>query len=173
MDLINTPISRVSCPNVENPDNLAQGAFTNYVCIFWHFLTTYVPGLHFLCSKLQVFLTTYPPLSANIICESSLTGNSLGTQLVRTRVSNGTGQCNFSGRRDRSFFIVPGQRDNGTSSKSCHGTGRNGIFDRLSRPVPGRPAGQNHLKIWTFLEKITRFPVLECHFPVLEHPFLF
>ena len=37
-----------------------------------HFLTTYVPCLHFLCSKLHVFLTTYPPLSANVICESSL-----------------------------------------------------------------------------------------------------
>ena len=51
---------------VKNP----KGAFTNYVCIFWHFLTTYVPSLHFLCSKLFIFLTTYPPLSANVICES-------------------------------------------------------------------------------------------------------
>ena len=32
----------------------------NYVCIFLHFLTTYVPSLHFLCSKLLVFLNTYP-----------------------------------------------------------------------------------------------------------------
>ena len=45
---------------------------------------------------------------------------------VETRVSNGTGQYNFSGQRDRSSFIVPGQRDNGTSSKSCQGTGRAG-----------------------------------------------
>ena len=30
------------------------GAFTNYVCIFWH-LTTYVPPLHFLCSKRSIF----------------------------------------------------------------------------------------------------------------------
>ena len=43
---------------------------------------------------------------------------------MRTRVSNGTGQYNFSGQRDRSSIVVPGQRDNGTSSKSCHGTGR-------------------------------------------------
>ena len=34
---------------------------------------------------------------------------------VTSRVSNMTGQCNFSGQRDRSSFIVPGQRDNGTS----------------------------------------------------------
>ena len=34
---------------------------------------------------------------------------------ISTRVSNETGQCNFSGQRDRSFFLVPGQRDNGTS----------------------------------------------------------
>ena len=27
----------------------------------------------------------------------------------------GTGQCNFSGQRDRCSIIVPGQRDNGTS----------------------------------------------------------
>ena len=28
---------------------------------------------------------------------------------LQTSVSNGTGQCNFSGQRDRSSFIVPGQ----------------------------------------------------------------
>ena len=38
-----------------------KGPFINYVCIFWNFLTTYTPSLHFLCSKLHVFLTTYPP----------------------------------------------------------------------------------------------------------------
>ena len=31
--------------------------------------------------------------------------------VLHTRVSNGTGQYNFSGQRDRSFFIVPGERD--------------------------------------------------------------
>ena len=30
---------------------------------------------------------------------------------------------NSKGQRDRQNFFVPGQRDNGTSSKSCHGTG--------------------------------------------------
>ena len=45
---------------------------------------------------------------------------------VHTRVSNGTGQCNFLGQRDRSSFIVPGLRDNGTSYKTCQGTGRAG-----------------------------------------------
>ena len=43
---------------------------------------------------------------------------------LQTSVSNGTGQCNFSGQRDKSSFIVPGQRDNETSSKSCHGPGQ-------------------------------------------------
>ena len=85
-----------------------KGAFTNYACIFWHFLTTYIkdfskegvffsrlllwfqshrknpeknshsieksltyiPCLYFLCRKLHVFLTIYPPLYANVICES-------------------------------------------------------------------------------------------------------
>ena len=27
---------------------------------------------HFLCSKSSIFLTTYPPLNANVICEGSL-----------------------------------------------------------------------------------------------------
>ena len=50
-----------------------QEALTNYVCIFWH-LTTYLPphSLHFLFSKSSIFLTTYPPLNANVICEGSL-----------------------------------------------------------------------------------------------------
>ena len=34
--------------------------------------------------------------------------------VVQTSVSNGTGQCNFLGQRDRNSFIVLGQRDNGT-----------------------------------------------------------
>ena len=41
-------------------------------------------------------------------------------------VFNGMEQCNFLGQRERSFFIVLRQRDNGTSSKSCHGTERAG-----------------------------------------------
>ena len=52
------------------------------------------------------------------------------------------------GQQDRSSFIVPGHRDNGTSSKSCHGTGRAGtakIRDGTGRDSenPGRDAGQN------------------------------
>ena len=61
---------------------------------------------------------------------------------------DGTGQCNFSGQSDRSSFIVPGQRDNRTSSKSCHGTGRSGtakIRDGTVRDSQtlGRDTGQN------------------------------
>ena len=55
-------------------------------------------------------------------------------QEVSNRVSNGTGRCNFSGHRDKENVLVPGQRDNGTSSKSCHGTGRD-----FKQAVPGRP----------------------------------
>jgi hypothetical protein len=56
---------------------------------------------------------------------------------VESRVSNGTGQCNFSGQRDRSSFIVPEQRDNGTSQKSCQGTGQ---FETAKiRDGPGQP----------------------------------
>ena len=51
----------------------SKGTFTNYVCIFWH-LTTCVPphSLHFLFSKFSIFLTAYPRLNANVICEGSL-----------------------------------------------------------------------------------------------------
>ena len=52
--------------------------------IFWHFLTTYVPCLHFLCIKLPIFLTTYPPLSGNIICESSLRPHQKFTFISKT-----------------------------------------------------------------------------------------
>ena len=105
------------------------------------------------------------------------------TFYVKTSVSNGTGQCNFSGHRDRSFFVVPGQRDNGTSSKSCHGTGRAGTACQNL----GRDAGRdNHyfsIKIrdgtiimiscfrTSFFCFRTSFPVLERPFPVVEHLF--
>ena len=78
---------------------------------------------------------------------------------MQTSVSNGTGQCNFSGQRDRSSFIVLGQRDNGTNSKSWHGTGRprQPIKNRTGRGtgqslflcqnlIPSRPA--SHPKFW-------------------------
>ena len=64
--------------------------------------------------------------------------------VIETRVSNGMGQRKFLGQRDRNLFLVPGQRDNGTSSKFGHGTGRD--FDSLSPPVLGRPAGQKWKK---------------------------
>ena len=49
-------------------------------------------------------------------------------------VSNWTGQCKFLGQRDKNSFIVPGQRDNGISSKSCHWTGRAGtVSENLGR----------------------------------------
>ena len=61
--------------------------------------------------------------------------------LVGSRVSNATAQCNFLGQRlrDRRFFFVPGQWDNRTSSKSCHGTGQ----DSLSKSGTGHGTGQS------------------------------
>ena len=66
-----------------------------------------------------------------------------------------TGRCNFSGQRDKSSFIVPGQRDNGTSSKSCHGTEQAGTaYQNQGWDVgqdnhyvcqnPGRDAGRDN-----------------------------
>ena len=95
------------------------------------------------------------------------------------RVSNGTGQCNFSGQRERSSFIFPGQRDNGTSSKSCQGTGRAGTVCQS----PGRDTGQNNhyfsvkIRDGTGTGRDNRyfFPMISCFtsFPVLEILFLF
>ena len=52
---------------------VCKGAFTNYVCIFWHLTTKPTPpSLHFLRSKCSIFWTTYPLLNAKVICEGSL-----------------------------------------------------------------------------------------------------
>ena len=53
---------------------------------------------------------------------------------VQIRVSNGTGQCNFSGQSDRSSFAVLGQRDNQTNSKSCQRTWLDFLQSVLSHP---------------------------------------
>ena len=50
------------------------------------------------------------------------------TSLICIRISNSTGQSCFAGQRNRKFYIFPGKRDNGTSSKSCHWTGWDGIL---------------------------------------------
>ena len=54
---------------------------------------TYSPNLHFLRSKFSIFLTTYPPLNANVICKGSL--------MVLMFISH---QCLFC------LFILPIQR---------------------------------------------------------------
>ena len=43
---------------------------------------TYPPSLHFLCSKFCIFLTTYPPLNADVICEGSLRLNPRTTVVI-------------------------------------------------------------------------------------------
>ena len=69
-----------------------------------------------------------------IFSESSKTirGQNLKIE-SQTRVSNKTVFFCPAGQRDRSLFIVPRQRDNGTTSKSCHGTGRDGILTFFHR----------------------------------------
>ena len=87
--------------------------------------------------------------------------NTFYIHIDQTRVSNGTGQCNFSGQRDRQKNFVPGQRDNGTEvpslsrdkgttgqaqnlAKGRDGPGqlKSGTGQRDSQN-PGRDAGQN------------------------------
>jgi hypothetical protein len=76
------------------------------------------------------------------------------SRVVFSRVSNKTGQCNFSGQRDRSSLIVPGQRDKlkilpragtGWDSLSKSGTGCGTVqdFDSLSYSVPRDKTGQS------------------------------
>ena len=61
---------------------------------------------------------------------------------VCTRVSNGTGQRNFSRQRDSQNFFVPGQRDNGTEDPSLsRDKGTTGQAQNLAmgRDGPGQP----------------------------------
>jgi hypothetical protein len=71
-------------------------------------------------------------------------------------VSNRTGQCNFLGQRDRSFFIVPGQRGTGQAQnltkgqdelgqpvKIRDGTGRGRERYEILQPVPSREIKQD------------------------------
>merc|ERR1740129_953166 len=63
-------------------------------------------------------------------------------RMVCSRVSNGTGQCNFSGQRDRQNFFVPGQRDTGTEVPSLsRDKGTTGQAQNLAtgRDGPGQP----------------------------------
>ena len=62
-------------------------------------------------------------------------------QNMAYRVSNGTRQCNFLGQRDRSFFVVPGQRDK-LKILPRDRTGQ----DSQSKSETGRGTGQNYLK---------------------------
>ena len=62
--------------------------------------------------------------------------------LIKTRVSNGTGQRNFSGQRDSQNFFVPGQRDNGTEVPLLsRDKGTTGQAQNLAkgRDGPGQP----------------------------------
>ena len=62
--------------------------------------------------------------------------------IVLIRVSNRTGQCNFSGQRDRQKNFVPGQRDNGTEVPSLsRDKGTTGQPQNLTtgRDGPGQP----------------------------------
>jgi hypothetical protein len=134
------------------------------------------------------YIVDLPNIKKSAFFVFELVGN------IRIRVSNGTGQCNFLEQRDRSSFIVPEQRDNGTSSKSCLGTGRAETAYQILRRDTGRDNHYFSVKIrdgtrdgmgrdagWNrttpFFPMIfcfrTSFPVSEHTFPVLEHPFLF
>ena len=118
----------------------------------------------------------------------------MGSSLVWTRVSNGTGFFCPAGQRDRSPFIVPGQRDNGTDVPSLsRDKGTTGQAQNLAmgRDGPGQSVkirdGTRDGTITLFLSKSGTghgterdnhyfLPIISyfrTSFPVLEHPFLF
>ena len=127
------------------------------------------------CLSILWFLS----LCSIIIASRAFSNASLGTSIlydsnlimefyifwVWISVSNGTGQCNFLGQRDRNSFLVPGQRD------KLKILPRDGILTAC--PVPGRPAGQKwkkkHWKNGIFFSMISCF---RTSFPVLERPLL-
>ena len=85
---------------------------------------------------------------------------------VQIRVSNGSGQCNFSGRRDRSSFTALSW-DKGTTRQTQNlAKGRDWIFYSLSCPISGRPRVQSLSILYI---KCTIFFLW---FPALEHLFL-
>ena len=89
-----------------------------------------------------------------------------------TKVSNRTGQCKFSGQRDRRSFLVPRLRDNGTSSKSCHGTGRDGILTGCPVPSWDVPQDKITLKFGHFQKKLPDF-LFQNIFSCFKRPFMF
>ena len=85
-------------------------------------MTMYVPSLHILCSKLKKFLTTYPTLSANVICESSLISLAIicfdqerfhsfidvsHSNFVETEIPTKR-QCTDNRQKIKSLFVVAG-----------------------------------------------------------------
>ena len=59
--------------------------------------------------------------------------------VVMTSVSNGTGQRNFSGQRDRSSIIVPGQMRRRDKLKILPRDGKGRDSQNLGRDGPGQP----------------------------------
>ena len=94
------------------------------------------------------------------------------TRVVQNRVSNGTGQGNFLGQRDRNFFLVPA--DKGTTGQAQNfSTGRDGILTAcpvLSRDVPRDRNERKNIDEMAFFSMISCF---RSSFPILEHPLLF
>ena len=101
------------------------------------------------------------------------------------RVSIGRGQCNFLGQKDRSFFIVPGQKDNrtrmgreiGQSLFFCQNPGWDagcGIWDGTQDGTRGGTQDRTQDGTRDGIGNTFFFPIISCHrtsFPVLECTF--
>jgi hypothetical protein len=87
--------------------------------------------------SITIYINTVSPLDLVHLISSWLAWEEIECT-VHTSVSNRMGQCKFLGERDRSSFIVAGQRNNRTSSKSCNRTGRAGSVYQNPGRVTGR-----------------------------------
>ena len=75
------------------------------------------------------------------------------------------GQCHFSGQRDRSFFIVPGQDEPGQPIKIRDKTWKGTITNFLSKSRTGQ--GRDNHYFFSIISCFrTSLPVLERPFPV-------
>ena len=96
------------------------------------------------CQSLLNFILLHPgqnPLSRDVPGQNELKFFK-NFKSISSRVSNGTGQRNFSGQRDSQNFFVPGQRDNGTEVPSLsRDKGTTGQAQNLAkgRDGPGQP----------------------------------
>ena len=62
------------------------------------------PSLHFLFSKSSIFLTTYPSLNANVICEGSLMGTTANFENIPETEKKHSNEMDSQNKRISQIF---------------------------------------------------------------------